>query len=389
LDLKSVIDTRRKGVPDIVFFLTVFVLIGIGIAMSYSASAVFSLRTHGDSFFILKKQLVWFVIGFSALIIFQEIDYRRYMKHTKILLVISVVMLAVLFLPGLAYVAKGSARWIRFGPVGFQPSEFVKIFIVIYLSKVFSEDVSESDNPLMQLLIPMLILGLLFFLILMQPDFGTAVDLLIISVAILFVSGFPMIYLVLLFILSVPAFYLLVYQVDYRRMRILAYLDPWADRFGNGYHIIQSFIAFKMGGLIGVGLGNGSQKVNRLPEPYNDFIFAVIAEEAGLFGTATVILIFTFFLWRGLKISMEATDDFGRLLSIGLTLLIVIQAYINIGVVTGSLPTTGIPLPFISYGGSSLLSSMICAGILLNISRYREVVTDKMNLDEKSYGVFA
>ncbi|MFW5808057.1 MAG: putative lipid II flippase FtsW [Spirochaetota bacterium] len=388
MDLKSMIDTRRKGVPDVVFFLTVFILIGIGIAMSYSASAVFSLRTHGDSFFILKKQLLWFVVGFIALIIFQEIDYRIYMRHTKVLLILSVGLLLLLFVPGIAYVAKGSARWIRFGGIGFQPSEFVKIFIVIYLSKVFSEDHSESENPLMQLLIPMLILGLLFFLILMQPDFGTAVDLLIISVAILFVSGFPMVYIVTLFILSVPAFYLLVYQVDYRRQRILAYLDPWADRYGNGYHIIQSFIAFKMGSLMGVGLGNGTQKINRLPEPYNDFIFAVIAEEAGLFGTAAVILLFAFFLWRGIKISLEAIDDFGRLLSIGLTLLIVIQAYINIGVVTGSLPTTGIPLPFISYGGSSLLSSMICAGIMLNISRYRETVSENMKLDESEYGVF-
>lgn len=388
MDLKSVIDTRRKGVPDVVFFLTVFVLIGIGIAMSYSASAVFSLRVHGDSFFILKKQLLWFAVGFIALIIFQEIDYRTYMRHTKLLLLLSIIMLVVLFIPGLAYVAKGSARWIRIGGIGFQPSEFVKIFIVVYLSKVFSEDVSESENPLMQLLIPMIILGILFVLILMQPDFGTAVDLLIISVAILFVSGFPMIYIILLFVLSVPAFYLLVYQVDYRRMRILAYLDPWADRYGNGYHIIQSFIAFKMGGLMGVGLGNGSQKVTRLPEPHNDFIFAVIAEEAGLFGTAAVILMFTFFLWRGIKISIEASDDFGRLLAIGLTLLIVIQAYINIAVVTGSLPITGIPLPFISYGGSSLLSSMICAGILLNISRYSETVSEKLNLEENVYGVF-
>lgn len=374
MDLKSVIDTRRKSVPDLLLFLTVFVIAGVGIAMSYSASAVFSLKMHGDSFFILKKQLIWFGAGFILLLIFQEIDYRYYMRHTKLILGISFLMLLVLFIPGLAYVAKGSARWIRFGPFGFQPSEFVKIGIVIYLAKVFSFDFGKSRNPLIQLLIPMVILALFFFLILMQPDFGTGVDILAVAVGILFASGFPMFYIVFLFILSIPAFYLLVYQVDYRKARILAFLDPWADRYGKGYHIIQSFIAFKKGGLLGVGLGYGTQKLARLPEPYNDFIFAVIAEEAGLFGTVAVTLLFLLLFWRGITIAVSASDNFGRLLAVGLTLTLVIQAFINIGVVCGALPTTGIPLPFISYGGSSMLSSMITAGILLNISRYREVV---------------
>ncbi|MDA3899829.1 MAG: putative lipid II flippase FtsW [Spirochaetes bacterium] len=384
LDLKSIIDTRRRGVPDVLFFLTVFLLAGIGIAMSYSASAVFSLKTHGDSFFILKKQLLWFGIGFIFLILFQEIDYRHYRRYSKLFLLVSFVLLILLLIPGFAHVVKGSARWLRIGGIGFQPSEFVKIFMVIYMAKVFSQDMGEAANPLMQLLIPMVMLGLVFILILLQPDFGTAVDLLIVCVTILFLSGFSMIYIMTLFILSVPAFYLLVYQVEYRRARILAYFDPWQDRYGSGYHLIQSFIAFKMGGLVGVGLGYGTQKISRLPEPHNDFIFAVIAEETGLFGTVAVILIFTFFFWRGIKIAIGASDDFGRLLAIGLTLNIVVQAYINIGVVTGALPTTGIPLPFISYGGSSLVSSMICAGILLNISRYREVVSADLKLDESA-----
>lgn len=382
------ISPYRKGVPDLVLFLTVFSLVGIGIAMSYSASAIVAMRVYGDSFFILKKQLLWFVISFIALIIFQEIDYRILARFTKFLLLLSFGMLLFTVVPGLGHVAKGSSRWIRpFGLFGIQPSEFVKIFMVIYLSKVFSADIrSSTQSPLMQLLIPLVILGVMFFLILMQPDFGTAIDLLLVSVAILFVSGFSLFYILFLATLSVPAFYLLVYQVEYRRRRILAFFDPWVDRFGGGYHIIQSFIAFKKGGLIGKGLGNGSQKISRLPEPHTDFIFAVIAEEAGLFGTLLVIGLFLVLFWRGMRIALVAVDDFGRLLAIGLTLMIVLQAFINIGVVSGALPTTGIPLPFISYGGSSLLSNMICCGILLNISRYREETYDNIQYEQHPDG---
>ena len=255
--------------------------------------------------------------------------------------------------------------------------------MVIYLVKVFSSEHTGLANHVMQLLIPVLIIGATFMLIMLQPNFGTAMDLLIVSVLILFVSGFPIVYIIMLFILSIPMFYLLIYQVNYRKDRLLSYFDPWADRYGIGYHIIQSFVAFKKGGLLGVGLGYGTQKINRLPEPHTDFIFAVIAEEAGLLGTLFIILLFCVLFWRGIMIALGAPDEFGRLLAIGLTLLIVIQAFINIGVVTGSLPTTGVPLPFLSYGGSSLLSNLIAAGILLNISRYREVVYEGVKLSDE------
>lgn len=375
MDLKNVIDTRRKGEPDLLLFILIFVLAGIGIAMCYSASAVSAMKSMGDSFFYLKKQLVWFGISFMALLVVQEIDYRIYRRYTRLMLFISLVLLVLVLIPGLGHEAKGSARWINFGYARLQPSEFVKIFMVIYLVKVFSMD--EVESPVMQMLIPLLIVALMFVLIMMQPDFGTGVDLLIVSVVILFVSGFPLRYILALIVLSAPMFYLLVYQVDYRRERILAYLNPWKDRFGNGYHIIQSFIAFKKGGILGVGLGYGTQKIVRLPEPHTDFIFAVIAEEVGLFGTAFIVILYLLFFMRAITISLQAPDEFGRLLAIGLGLLLVVQAFINLGVVTGSLPTTGITLPFISYGGSSLLSSMIAAGILLNISRYREAAVTR------------
>jgi len=382
VDLKSVIDTRRRDEPDLFLFITVFLMVGMGLAMSYSASANYALNTFGDPFYFLKRQFVWCVVGFAALLLFQQIDYRLYIRHTKVMLIVCFVLLIAVFIPGIGKTVKGSVRWISLGIVSLQPSEVAKLVVVIYLSKVFSSEDDGVANHVIQLLIPMLIVGVIFMLIMMQPDFGTAIDILAVSVMILFVSGFPIMYILMLFVLSIPMFYLLIYNVGYRRDRLLAYIDPWKDRFGIGYHIIQSFIAFKKGGLLGTGLGYGTQKLKRLPEPHTDFIFAVIAEEAGMLGTVFVIIIFGVFFWRGMNVSINAPDEFGRLLSVGITLLIVVQAFINIGVVSGSLPTTGIPLPFLSYGGSSLVANMIAVGILMNISKYREVVPEELKLAE-------
>jgi cell division protein FtsW len=374
VDFKGLIDTRRKGRPDMGLFFAVLILAGFGLAMVYSASAVMAFRNYGSSFYFFKKQLIWFIVGFGFLILMQEIDYRKFTRFTLPMLIGSVFLLCLVFIPGIGHSAKGSARWIALGGQTIQPSEFVKIVMVIYLVKVFSAEPRHNASQVLQFLIPMLVLGGMFILILMQPDFGTAIDILIVSVAILFASGFPIIYMAVLAILSVPAFYLFIYQAKYRWERILSYADPWHDRFGIGYHIIQAFTAFKKGGILGAGLGFGVMKVARLPEPHTDFIFAVIAEETGYFGTAGVVLLFLFFFWRGMKIAFDAPDSYGKLLASGLTLMVTVQAFINIGVVTGALPTTGIPLPFISYGGSSFLSCMISSGILLNISRYRETV---------------
>lgn len=380
MELNDVLDTRRKGEPDLMLFVAVFTLAGIGLAMSYSASAVYAYRVFGDSFYFLKRQMIWAAAGLVMLFVFQRIDYREYVKHTKIMLFVSVILLLAVLIPGLGSSVKGSSRWISLGPANIQPSEFVKLAVVIYLVKVYSSDAKE--NHVIQLLVPMLVIAFIFILVMLQPDFGTAMDLLIISVFVLFVSGFPLLYILLLFILSIPMFYLLIYQVSYRWDRVLAYVNPWNHRFGIGYHVIQSFTAFKKGGLLGVGLGFGTQKIARLPEPHTDFIFAVIAEETGLLGTIFLALLFCFVFWRGTLIALHAPDNFGRLLAVGLSLLITVQAFINMGVVTGVLPTTGIPLPFISYGGSSLLTNMIAAGILLNISRYRDASVREVQFEE-------
>ncbi|HEY1405195.1 MAG TPA: putative lipid II flippase FtsW [Spirochaetota bacterium] len=381
MDLKGVIDTRRKERPDLILFITILVLAGLGLAMIYSASAALSLKYHGTSFYFLKKQLIWFIAGFGALLLFQEIDYRHYPRVTIFLLGGAMILLISVFVPGLGHHAKGSARWIGMGELHLQPSEFVKIVMVIYLAKVFSAEQKDHASHAVSLIIPIVVLAVMFIMVMLQPDFGTAIDLLLVSVAIMFASGFSLIYLMVLGVISIPAFYLLIYQVKYRWDRVIAYFNPWHDRFGIGYHIIQSFTAFRIGGFLGVGLGYGTMKLARLPEPHTDFIFAVIGEEAGFFGTASVIILFALLFWRGIRISLDATDNFGRLLSMGLTLMIVMQAFLNIAVVTGSLPTTGIPLPFISYGGSSFLSNMITCGILLNISRYREAVHEGFKYD--------
>lgn len=295
MDLKGIIDTRRRERADMGLFFIVLALAGFGLAMVYSASAVSALKNFGSSFHYLKKQLVWFIAGFGLLMIVQEIDYRRYAKYTLPLLIVSAAFLCLVFVPGIGHSAKGSARWISLAGQTVQPSEFVKIVIVIYLAKVFSAEPRQHLSQILQFLIPIFILAAMFILILLQPDFGTAIDLLIVSVAILFVSGFPLAYMLFLSLISIPAFYLFIYQAKYRWERIIAFADPWQDRFGIGYHIIQAFTAFKLGGLLGAGLGYGVMKINRLPEPHTDFIFAVIAEETGFFGTLAVVILFSLF----------------------------------------------------------------------------------------------
>ncbi|MDR3238146.1 MAG: putative lipid II flippase FtsW [Spirochaetia bacterium] len=369
MELSEVTGIRRRRDPDLFLFAVVFALSGFGLAMCYSASAVYAMSQFGDAFYFFKRQLVWFFAGLLILLAVQFIDYRIYRRYTRVMLIFSFVLLLIVLLPGVGHHVKGAARWINFGLFSFQPSEFVKVFLVVYLVKIFSAE--RTENHVARLLFPLFIVAVMFVLIMLQPDFSTAMELLFVAAVVFFVSGFPFLYMVTLFILSIPMFYLLIYQVDYRRERLLAYLDPWKDRFGNGYHIIQSFIAFKKGGLLGLGMGFGEQKIRRLPEPHTDFVFAVIAEEMGLAGTLLTVALFCFFFMRVAALALAAPDDFGRLLAVGLGILIAAQAFINMGVVTGGLPTTGIPLPFVSYGGSSFLSSMFAVGILLNISRYR------------------
>jgi len=381
MEFKSLIDTRRSHAPDIILLLTLFVIAFFGVSMVFSASAIKASIIYGDSLFFFKRQVIWVFISFGIIFLLQNFDYRKYMSLTKFFLLFSFAALVALYIPGIGHSAKGSVRWFNLGFFSVQPSEFVKIASIIYLAKVFSA--KHEEKTFLKMTVPLAVVGIIFLLVLLQPDFGTAVTLLFVSVAVLFVSGFSSLYLILLALVSVPAFYLIIYQVNYRWMRIIAFLNPWENRYGIGYHITQSFIAFKKGGFFGEGLGLGTQKIGKLPEPHTDFIFAVIGEEAGILGALIIISLFVLFFWRGMKIAFEAVDDFGRVLAIALTLSVTIQAFLNMSVVTGLIPTTGIPLPFISYGGSSMISNMIAAGILLNISKYRETVNETFKSNDK------
>ena len=260
MDLRTVIDTRRKGESDVFLFVAVFLLAGMGIALSYSASAVYAMNTFGDSFYFLKRQMLWFAISFMSLLVFQEIDYRLYNRHTKTMLLISIVLLALVLIPGIGHSVKGSARWLGFGPFRLQPSEFVKLFMVIYLVKVFSSE-DRGVQP-SRILVPIIVIAVMFVLIMLQPDFSTAVDLLVVSVLIL---SLPVSFLYIWCSCHQhPHVLPSIYQVDYRKDRLLAFINP--GRTASASAIInQSFIAFKKGGFLGVGLGYGTQKSRGTP----------------------------------------------------------------------------------------------------------------------------
>ena len=343
-------------------FTLVLVMAGVGIAMSYSASAVYALKTFGDSFYFLKRQLLWLVAGLVSLLCVQNMDYRVYRRHTRVMLAVALVLLALVLVPGLGHSVKGSSRWLSFGLLHLQPSEFVKVVLVIYLVKVFSAEHRGTVTQVFQMLVPMLVIALMFMLIMLQPDFGTAITMLVVSVFILFVSGFPLLYLLMLFVIEhphvLPAHLPGELPVGAHTGLPQSMGGPFRHRLSHHpvVHRVQE------GRIVRGGPRQRHAEGGKAPEPHTDFIYAVIAEETGLLGTLLVVGLFCFFLWRGIRISLAAPDEFGRLLAAGIALMVVVQAFINIGVVTGSLPTTGIPLPFISYGGSSLLASMIGLG---------------------------
>ena len=372
MEFKSLIDTRRSHAPDIILLLTLFVIAFFGVSMVFSASAIKASIIYGDSLFFFKRQVIWVFISFGIIFLLQNFDYRKYISLTKFFLLFSFAALVALYIPGIGHSAKGSVRWFNLGFFSVQPSEFVKIASIIYLAKVFSA--KHEEKTFLKMTVPLAVVGIIFLLVLLQPDFGTAVTLLFVSVAVLFVSGFSSLYLILLALVSVPAFYLIIYQVNYRWMRIIAFLNPWENRYGIGYHITQSFIAFKKGGFFGEGLGLGTQKIGKLPEPHTDFIFAVIGEETGFIGAFVILLLYLVILYRGAKIANDSKDDFGTLLAAGITSMLTFHVLVNVGMTAGIMPVTGIPLPFMSYGVSALTTNLLAIGILLNIHMRRQKI---------------
>jgi cell division protein FtsW len=323
---------------------------------------------YGSGSYFLLRQLGWATAGLVAMLIAMKVDYRRY-KHAAVVFsllgVTMLLLISVFFLDR----AHNTHRWIHWGGFSFQPSEMAKPALILFLA-FFLEARAKSMNDWRNTLLPAVVPTLVFLaLIVFQPDLGTAIACAAITACVLFVAGLDLRYLGYAFAASLLPLYFLIFHVAYRRDRILAFLDPYSDPQGKGFHIIQSLIAVSTGGITGVGLMEGKQKLFYLPEPHTDFIFAVTAEELGLLGSLIVVLLFAIFLWRGIRAALRTQDLFGRFLVVGITSMVVVQAFINISVVLGLLPTKGIPLPFVSYGGSSLFVTLACVGVLLNVTK--------------------
>ncbi|MGR3310902.1 MAG: putative lipid II flippase FtsW [Candidatus Brocadiales bacterium] len=360
------------------------VLVGIGIVMVYSSDAGRIIVT-GNEYATMLRHILWVLFGTIAMIVLIYVDYHAIQKYAWYILGLSIFCLVLVLIPGIGTKVNGASRWIRFGTIGFQPSEFAKIAAIIFFSSYIVKNQSDMKGLIKGFIIPMGIIGVLSALILIEPDFGTAVFLAFVIVTLLIVGGTRIVYILLCVLPVVPAVYILIWKVPYRMERIFAYLDPWADPLGKGYHIIQSWIALGSGGVTGVGLGNSYQKLFFLPESSSDFIFSIIGEELGLIGTIAIVVLFLLFIWQGIRVCYHAPDLFGSLLAFGVTFSIGLQAAINIGVVTGCLPTKGIPLPFISKGGSSLFFTMLGIGILLNVAKQAATVVHGQEFEVKSW----
>ena len=359
----------RKLKSDPVLFIATMLLVGLSVVMVYSASAVLEMERSGRPFWYLVKQGMWAALGIAVLGIVMRVDYRIYREPVFIWTALGVAVVglaAVLFGP----TVNNARRWFALGPLGIQPSELAKLAAIFFIAGLLERRMHRV-NDLGYSLIPIaLVVVSLVGLILLEPDFGTAMTLALIAAVMVFAAGLDYGYIAGSVLLAVPAVTLLAMSAGYRRRRWLAFLDPWGDPLGSGFQIIQSLIAVGTGGVWGKGLMNGVQKLFFLPEPHTDFIYSVISEELGFLGATVVLGCFCIITWRGLHVVLQAPDRFGAFLALGLTTMIAVQAFVNISVVLGLLPTKGIPLPFVSAGGSSLLINLLGMGILLNVSQH-------------------
>lgn len=365
-------DYVRGHIDTPLLFCTIL-LVGIGIIMTYSASAVLARERFNDSYFFLKRTLIFAVVGFTGMAAASRIAYMRLRPFVYPILIASLLLVAAVFIPGMGRTISGATRWIRLGSVVFQPSELAKVAMIIFLAYSLEKKSERIQTFSVGFLPHIFFMSIVAGAVLMQRDFGAAATIAMITWFMMFVAGVRMPYLFGMFGAALPLAIALVAGSEYRRRRILAFLNPWSDQYGSGFQMIQSFVAFNEGGWFGKGLGQGQQKLFYLPEAHTDFIFSVVGEELGLVGIIFVTALFAFFCYRGLRIALLAPDLFGRYLAAGCTLLIGLEAVLNMGVVMGLLPTKGLALPFISYGGSSLAVSLLAVGILLNVSTYRRV----------------
>lgn len=361
--------TARKPF-DFWIFMTVLVLLSLGIIMVFSASAAYAYNYMHDSYFFLKSQLMWAFIGIFVMLVTMQIDYRKLGKWSPLLLTVSIILLILARIPGIGREVNGSWRWIYIGPLHFQPSEIAKFAVIMFFSYSLSKRKDQLQYFFKGLMPYLLLIGIISVLLIIEPHLSGTILIASVACVILFNAGAKISHFILMAIPAMAAVVGAIAIAPYRMARVTAFLDPWNDPQGASWQIIQSLYAIGSGGLFGRGLGRSLQKFLYLPEPHNDFIFAILAEELGYLGVLTVLILFLIFIWRGIKVSMNAPDVFGSLVAVGVTSLVAVQVLVNVAVVTSSMPVTGMPLPFFSYGGTSLVFLMFGVGILLNISKY-------------------
>ncbi|HZG78334.1 MAG TPA: stage V sporulation protein E [Paenibacillus sp.] len=362
--------SKARSAPDVYLLIATLGLLAIGVVMVYSASAVMAFREYGDSFYYLKRQLIFAGLGLVAMYFAMNVDYWVWKKYAKIGMIVCFALLVIVLIPGIGVVRGGARSWLGIGSFGIQPSEFMKLAMIIFLAKLLSEHQARLSKFVTGLLPPLGIVGLAFGLIMLQPDLGSGAVLVGASLIVIYAAGAKMSHMAGLAGVGLVGMVGLIAAAPYRMQRITGYLDPWSDPLGSGYQIIQSLFAIGPGGLVGLGLGASRQKHSYLPEPQTDFIFSIVAEELGFIGGALLLALFLLLVWRGMRAAITAPDSFGSLLAVGIVGIVGVQVFINIGVVIGMLPVTGITLPLISAGGSSLTLLLTAIGVLLNVSRY-------------------
>ena len=360
--------TRRRPF-DFWMFTTVIILLSIGVIMIFSASAPYSYNTFGDVYYIFKHQLFYAILGIIVMLITMNFNYKFFDRISSLMFVVSLALLVLVLVPKIGIEENGARRWLELG-IRFQPSEIAKIALILFFSHRLSINQNNRNSFFKGFLYYIFLTAAVVVLLLLEPHLSCSIIITAISLIVLFCAGTKIRYFLMLVLPILGSFALLINKTDYMLKRITSYLNPWNDIQGTGYNIVQSLYAIGSGGLLGRGLGNSRQKYQYLPYPHNDFIFSVIAEELGFIGTLFIIILYAILIYRGLKVAANAPDLFGSLAAVGITSLIAIQTILNIGVVTGLIPPTGVSLPLISYGGTSLLLTMGELGILLSISRY-------------------
>jgi cell division protein FtsW len=361
---------KRKLTPDFVIVAAILLLLSIGVLMVYSASAAFAYHKYGDAFYFAKRQLLFAALGVFLMFWIAQLDPKKFREWAKPGLILCFILLVIVLIPGVGILRNGARSWLGIGAFSIQPSEFMKLAMIAFLARMYSRPDYQITHFWTGFIPGLSLLVAAFGLIMLQPDLGTGTVLMGTGLALIFSAGARLKHILAFLMLGVAGFAGLVLAAPYRIQRIVAFLNPWQDPLGAGYHLIQSLYAIGPGGLMGLGLGMSKQKHLYLPEPHTDFIFSILAEELGFLGAATVILLFAVIVWRGIRIAIGSSDLFSSLVSAGVTAMIMIQAMINIGVVSGTFPVTGITLPFLSYGGSSLTLTLAAVGILLNFSRF-------------------